>query len=189
MGAIQAAVEGGQYRFPKGLFYGGSSESWSKIIIKSVVDRYLTDINQVVIVDFHTGLGEYGAAEIITNGDKKSEEFNRALSIWGTQLVKLDRDLVPDLSGSLKLALSEMLKPKMEVTAVSLEFGTLSMMEVFVALRAENWLHHYGDPNNPRARELKECLLRTFHPGTKEWEDLVWEKGSSVIEKTLLYLA
>ncbi len=31
-----------------------------------------------------------------------------------------------------------------EVTAVSLEFGTLSAMKVFWALRAENWLHHHG---------------------------------------------
>lgn len=54
--------------------------------------------------------------------------------------------------------------PKAEVTAKSLEFGTRPALEIFKALRAENWLHHHGGSDHPRAREIKATLLRVFHP-------------------------
>ena len=73
----------------------------------------------------------------------------------------------------MKLAFPSML-PAAEITAVSLEFGTVPTLEALTALRAENWLHHYGGPDNARAEELKSCLLRAFHPGILDWETLVW---------------
>jgi hypothetical protein len=39
--------------------------------------------------------------------------------------------------------------PHAEVTAISLEFGTMPPMEVFQAMQAENWLHHHGGKNHP----------------------------------------
>ena len=113
--ASQAAVQGGQYSHPTGLFYGGTFDTWSNRAMRSIAH----------------------------------------------------------LDASLKLAFTDML-PNAEVTAVSLEFGTVPPMEVFKALRAENWLHHHGGPDHPRAREIKTSLLRAFHPADVEWEAQVW---------------
>ena len=188
---IKTAIEGGQYNYPKGLFYGGTSESWSNITIRTVLSRYLADVNQAIIVDIHTGLGEYGDAEIILNLPEESEEFRRASVIWDRSSVKssVDGDSASTVTGgTLKLAFSNQQDSEIEITPASLEFGTLPAMEVFIALRAENWLHHYGDPDHPQAKRIKNSLLRAFHPGTQEWEDAVWGKGKTVIEKALLYL-
>lgn len=189
--ASQAAVSGGQYSHPDGLFFGGTFATWSNTTVRSIVRRYLSSASQVVVVDVHTGLGAFGAAEVILNVPEDSPEYHRALAIWGPALVKTTvtgQSVSAHLEASLKLAIPEML-PGAEVTAVSLEFGTLPPMEVLKALRAENWLHHHGGMGHPKARELKGCLLRAFHPESEEWNASVWSQGRQVVERALASLS
>ena len=89
---------------------------------------------------------------------------------------------------ALKLAIPQML-PNAEVTAVSLEFGTVPPMQVLKVLRGENWLHNNGGQKHRRARQLKTCLLRAFHPNSEEWEALVWRQGVQVVERAMTSLA
>ena len=71
---------------------------------------------------------------------------------------------------------------------MSLELGTLSSMRVFMALRAENWLHHHGGRENPRAEKIKAELLRAFYPDTTEWKSKIWIQGRDVVEQALIKL-
>lgn len=188
--ATQAVISGGQYLHPKGLFFGGMSETWSNKTLRSIVRRYLPHTNKVIVVDVHTGLGKFGAAEIILNVPENSPEYHRATAIWEPKMVKTTvtgKSVSTHLSTSLKLAIPKML-PQAEVTAASLEFGTLPPMDVFKALRAENWFHHYGGDSHPKAASLKACLLRTFYPDSEEWESSVWHQGKQVIEQALASL-
>jgi len=189
--ASQAAISAGQYSHPDGLFFGGVSDTWSNRTVRSIFRRYLSGANEVIAVDIHTGLGAFGAAEVILNVPKDSPEFDRASAIWGPTLVKtttVGESVSTHLDASLKLAIPEIL-PDAEVTAVSLEFGTVPPMVAFTALRAENWLYHNGGMSHPKARELKTCLLRAFHPDSNEWEASVWHQGRQIIRRALTALA
>jgi len=182
--AAQAAVSEGQYSHPTGLFYGGTYDTWSNKVVRSIVRRYLSNTNRIVVVDVHTGLGEYGNAEVILNVPEDSVEYRRAVAIWGAALVKTTvtgESVSPHLDASLKLTIPEML-PNAEVTPISLEFGTVSPMKVFKALRAENWLHHHGGSGYANEREIKACLFRAFYPDDKDWRTSVWSKGKEVVE-------
>ena len=86
--ASQAVVSGGQYSHPNGLFYGGMSDTWSNKTVRSIVRRYLSHTNQVIVIDVHTGLGKFGTAENILNVPEDSPEYHRALAFWGSTLVK-----------------------------------------------------------------------------------------------------
>ena len=70
--------------------------------------------------------------------------------------------------------------------AVSLEYGTFSPMEVFKALRLENWLHHYGEENHPNAQKIRAELLKVFYPNTEDWKLQVWQQGKEIIDQALL---
>ncbi len=188
--AAVGAVTKGQYSHPEGLFYGGAADAWSNTTMRTVVGEYLSDARQVVVVDVHTGLGEYASAEVILNVPYDSPAHRRALDIWGPRLTRttVTGDSVSThLEASLKLAIPEMM-PAAEVTAVSLEFGTVPILEAFKALRAENLLHHSGGRDHPREQELKTCVLRAFHPAALDWEESVWEQGQEVIERALASL-
>jgi len=186
--AIQAAITEGQCTHDDGLFYSGTSASWSNTTLRSIADRYLSNANRVVVVDVHTGLGEFGQYEIILNDPVPSEVFQRATDIWGEPVKSTLSDSVSaDVTGTLKRGISASLAG--QVTAVSLEFGTLPSIQVFKALRAEGWLHHHGDVNHPKAKPIKKCLLQAFCPNSVEWKAAVWIQGRDVVEKTLNWLA
>jgi hypothetical protein len=189
--ASQAAVSGGQYVQPDGLFYGGTFDTWSNSTLRKSMRRYLSTSARVVFIDFHTGLGDFGGAEVVLNSSTDSPEYQRALGIWGSSFVRTTftgESVAIHLDASLKLAIPQML-PNAEVTAVSLEFGTVASMQVFRAIRAENWLHHHGGQKHRRACQLKTRLLRAFHPESEEWEASVWRQGVQAVERALTSLA
>ncbi len=188
--ALQAAITYGQYTHPQGLFFGGHSETWSNQTIRRIAREHLSGAARVAFVDFHTGLGPYGEGEIILNLPKVSPAFARAVAWWGerTKSTKAQESVSADLAGTLKLALAKML-PDSEVTAVSLEFGTVSPIQVFRAMQAENWLHHHGGANNPRNDKIKAALLRAFYPDADDWKARIWTQGREVVEQALAGLS
>ena len=192
--ALQSAISQGQYSHPDGLFFGGTSDAWSNTTLRSIANHYLTDAERIVVVDIHTGLGEFGDYEIILNDPPEADVFARARAIWGSDRVK---STLPSMSwnaasasahvtGTLKHGIMAHLPA--EVTAVSLEFGTLPPTQVFKALRAENWLHHHGKPSHPKATKIKECLQRAFYPDSEAWKASAWANGRDVIERALSWL-
>jgi hypothetical protein len=189
--ASQAALQGGQYSYPDGLFYGGTEATSSNQTVRWIARRHLSDADHVVMVDVHTGLGGFGNAELILNDAVTAPNYQRALAIWGPKQVRSTisgESVSGHVDASLKRAFADML-PEVEVTAVSLEFGTVPPMEAFKALRAENWLHHHAGPNHPRAIEIKTRLLRAFHPEANEWKASVWNQGKAVVEQALDFLS
>ena len=53
------------------------------------------------------------------------------------------------------LSASVGLLPQAEVTGIALEFGTVPVLEVLDALRADAWLHSYGDPKSDLGQAIK----------------------------------
>jgi predicted deacylase len=189
MTALKVAISGGQYSHPQGLFYGGQTETWSNETLGAITSRYLSNAKRMIFIDFHTGLGRFGNAEIILNEEKESPAYQRALEYWGDRVKTTvgGESVSVHLQGTLKLAIPKML-PDAEVTAVSLEFGTLQPIPVFWALRAENWLQHHGGQSHPDAFEIKMRLLKAFYPESVEWKLQVWKHGKEVVEQSLVQL-
>ena len=48
--------------------------------------------------------------------------------------------------------------PQAEYTGIAMEYGTLPLLEVMQAMRADHWLHNHPDA----APELLRSLLRRF---------------------------
>lgn len=189
-GSLQEAVSRGQYSHPDGLFYGGNRPSWSNRTLHAIVDRYLSASRNVIIVDFHTGLGPYGYGEIIVSEPEDAPDYQRAVAVWGTDRVKSTvsgESVSSHLSGTIKLAFSRML-PDTQVTAIGLEFGTLSPTKVFLAMREENWLHHHGGTHCRDADRIKQRLLNAFYPADDMWRLNIWEQGRMVVQQALAAL-
>ena len=183
---LQQAVSQGQYHHPEGLFFGGNSASWSNETLHRIVETYLLQAERVVVIDVHTGLGRYGAAEVITSESEEAAAYRRAQEWWGeraTSTVAGD-SVSPPVYGALKLAFQKML-PDAQVTAVGLEFGTYPASEVFWTLRAENWLHHHGGAGYAEAGAIKADLKQKFYPQSDDWKDQVWRQGREVVLQAL----
>jgi len=186
---LKEAISDGQYMNPKGIFFGGQTETWSNKTLRTISQHYLSEAQRVVFIDFHTGLGDYGHAEVILNEQKDSPPYKRAVECWGdcVKTTANGESVSVHTLGTVKLAIPEFL-PGVEATAVSLEFGTFSSIKVFWALRSENWLHHYGGRHNPEASNIKTSLLQAFYPDSQDWKAQVLEQGKRTVEQALYYI-
>jgi predicted deacylase len=185
--AAQAAISGGQHSHPEGLFYGGNSNTWSNTTLLAIIQRHLSKTKKAIFIDLHTGLGDFGNAEIILHVPRDSDEYKRACSIWDPSMVKTTATgeaASVHLDTSLSSALPCIL-PGVEITAVTLELGTVPIMRVLKVLRRENWLHQNGGWKHPRAQKLKSDLLRAFYPDSKDWKDSAWQMGTRVFDQAL----
>ena len=190
LAATRKAVTGGQYRHPDGLFFGGDRRSWSATTLQTIIESRGDGLDRAIFFDIHTGLGPKGAAEIISNSPKASEQYARACAIWGDKVrtTKSGDSVSADLAGTLKLAVIAML-PDVETTAVSIEYGTVPTLVALRALRAENWLFGTGESGTARARRIKRTLLAAFNPDDDPWRETVWRKGVSALAEAMAWLA
>jgi hypothetical protein len=184
--ALQEAISQGQYHHPKGLYYGGTFETWSAGLLNHLMRRELSACRRIGVVDIHTGLGPYGVGELITEEPHESPAYRRARAWWGDSVrsTKSGESVSTDVTGSIDAAIPVLLRHA-EVTICCLEYGTYPVLDVFHALRADNWLHAYASPSDPKAKEIKAQIRRAFYPDQPDWKEMVWEKAGAVFAQAL----
>nr|ADQ39291.1 hypothetical protein nle12_2 [uncultured bacterium] len=183
---FQKAISQGQYTHPGGLFYGGNSVAWSNKLLREIADKYLSRSSEIILIDFHTGLGEYAAAEVIVGEAADSPVQDKAREIWGG-LVKgteLGDSVSPPIEGALKFAFPRML-PESDVVAVSLEFGTYPPTKIFWVLWRENYVFHNPADAQIDASGIRAGLKDAFYPNDSDWKETVWKHGKMVVDKAL----
>ena len=183
---LQSAISRGQYHHPKGLFFGGTAETWSNRTLKTIAAQHLSQASRVIFIDVHTGLGKYGAAEAITESHPSTSQYQWMQRCWDIPITYPHSGdaISPRVYGPLKHGFARLL-PNTEVIAASLEFGTYPASKVLWALRAENHLHHHGDHKSLDAAEIKAELKRMFYPQNADWERTIWQQGSAMALQTL----
>ena len=184
--ALQEAVSKGQYTHPDGMYFGGRREQWSAGIFRHVVRRELGHCGHVGVVDFHTGLGPYGYGELISEDAADTPAYRRARGWWGDTVrsTKAGESVSADVLGSVDSCIPRLL-PHAEVTMTALEYGTYSTLEVFEALRADNWLHTKSDPLGPDAKQIKADIRCAFYPDRDDWKEMVWQRGAAVLAQAV----
>ena len=181
---LQAAVSGGQYRHPDGVFFGGQAPVWSQHTLRGIVGEYLADATRVAIIDLHTGLGEFGHGELIA-GHPDVDGRARLDEYFDDYRVPADGDSVSaDVQGDVLDGIAGWL-PEVSVAGVAIEWGTVDIVTVSDALRADAWLHGFADPTGTEAIEIKTQLRAAFAPDDPRWADLVLERFAAVRDRAV----
>ena len=176
--AYQQAVSGGQWQHPRGLFYGGTGPSWSRRTMTEILQSRLARARRVTLLDFHTGLGPSGYAEPIIHHRRDDPGFVRIRSWIGAAATSVQGggSISSEIRGDGLSAIPGLL-PHAVVDAVSLECGIRPIDEVAHGLRADAWLHAYGDPTSPEAAPLKELIRNAFHSDDPVWQGMALGQG------------
>lgn len=173
--ALQQAITGGQYSHPLGLFYGGDQPTWSRRTQTGIFEHYLRGAGRIAIIDYHTGLGPWGFGEQIMVDTPQSANFKRAVSWYGGSVkssVAGGESTSADIAGDGLSFAASSLGPA-EVTALALEFGTKPFVTVLNTVRADAWLHAYGDPLSPEGRVIKAEIRDAFFGDTDDWKGMI----------------
>ena len=182
---LQEAVSAGQYAHADGLYFGGTEESWSAQMLKDVFREELKGAKKLTVIDFHTGLGVCGAAEMITEDLPGSAPYVRAKSLWGqVHSSEAGESVSAPLTGTIDRGVKGWLAGA-ELTFAALEVGTRSLREVFDALRRDNWLYMFGSLADERANSIKAQVRDAFYVETPEWKSAVWRHAEIAVGRAL----
>ena len=137
------------------------------------------------LVDLHTGLGPWGHGELISHEGGDAAGYQRGTAWWGDVRSMLDGESVSaQLSGDWLGALDDLL-PDVEITAVALEFGTVDVVSVLQALRADAVLHAHGEPRGPEAASVRSQVRAAFADDDPAWFDAVSSRFDEVVDAAM----
>ena len=172
--AWQAAVSGGQYAFEGGMFFGGNEPTWSNRTLRSVLRTHGAAARRIGWIDLHTGLGPSGVGERIYAGGNDAQAVTRARAWWdggGATPVTSIYDGSSSsalLTGLMWTAIYDEC-PQAEYTGIALEYGTLPILQMLQALRAEHWLHQHPEAPAEQAAQIKADMLTAFYTDADAW--------------------
>jgi predicted deacylase len=186
MAALQAAVSGGQYTRPGGLFYGGVRETWSARMLFRVLSEVLpATVRRLAVLDLHTGLGAPAYGEpILDASDSHARE--RALRWYGPDVRDLSagESVSARLTGTMARGI-ERARPELELTFIGLEFGTRPVTDVLTALRADHWLHLHGGTHAAAAAQIRQQMREAFYCDTAAWKAAVYGRTADLAYRAL----
>jgi hypothetical protein len=187
--AMQGAISGGQYRHPQGLFFGGQGPSWSNATLRAVLRHYGAQRRRIAWVDLHTGLGPCGVGERIFGGRDDPVELQRARRWWGeVTSIYAGTSTSALVTGQLTHAVYDEC-PHAEYTGIALEFGTVPILRVLAALRADQWLALHPQAPAEQQRRIKRQMRDAFYIDTAEWKQQLVAQARTVVQQAVTGLA
>jgi hypothetical protein len=184
--AFNRAVMGGQHSHPDGIFYGGIRPVWSNGIIRRLAAEKLARAERIAVLDFHTGLGPYGHAELICRHPPGSGALSRARRWYGDEVTaaQAGESDSPPVDGNLRMAFGP-LCPRAQVTAIGIEVGTVPLDPVLMALYADNWLHAKGDPPGVFRDQVMREMRQAFFPDEPSWTEPVYARTMEIVNQAI----
>ncbi len=176
--ALQAALSAGQYAYPQGLFYGGHNPTWSQQTLRHVLQEHGTRCARLGWIDLHTGLGPSGVGERILACQDDAAALARARRWWGPGVTSIyDGTSSSALLSGLMWMVAYQECPQAEYTGIALEYGTLPLPEIMLALRAEQWMENHPEAPAEARAALKQRFRDAFYTDTPEWKARIVEQG------------
>lgn len=180
----------GQYHHWYAPFYGGETATWSNLVFHKIVNKYLKDKKIVGLLDYHTGLGQYGTGQLMTIQNTNSSQSNIAQTVWGDKvaITGSSESVAPyQPHGSLIAALPNMLINSVCIAA-AYEFGTIIETEVFESLRADHWLYLHGDLHSEQAQKIRSGMMKAFYCDHPDWQEAICNLALEAQEELFTYL-
>ncbi len=172
-GAYVDVTSRGQYTHPDGMNYGGVGREWSNLTLEKIVARHLAGVKKIALIDWHTGLGERGEPFFLCFNERGGPGWQRACDWWGRANVESSGGFGgaqrPNYTGLLFHGVQRF-AGQAEVTGAVIEFGTLPMDEMRMALQADRYLKFGGELPAAQRAAMKEQLLDAFAPFSPDWQ-------------------
>jgi hypothetical protein len=179
---MQAAITGGQYSHPEGLFYGGRAPTQSRLAWEDIIARYADNRARAILIDIHTGLGEPGNGELISYLHEASSGFRKMSSWFGGEVKSMQsgQSVTAPVEGTLTAGFDRLVP--CESYAIGLEFGTRPPLSVLNAMRFDQWYHNNAATLSVKYKERARRKMKdAFSIDGPEWHDRITKRFDEVI--------
>jgi hypothetical protein len=178
------AFNGGQYRHPDGLFYGGQGPEWSNLSLQQLLPQVLGAARRCVWVDLHTGIGPYGLPFFFNFSAPGSWARQRAVEVWGDDAFSgkgATHKAFATYRGVMIDALPALL-PACETSAVVIEFGTHERRRMQRAHLALAWMRRQR-VETEALQQARAEYREAFIPSDPAWRASVLREGVRLCQR------
>lgn len=176
----------GQYADPKGVMYGGKQREWSTLTLEKIVSQELGHCEEVLYIDWHTGLGEYGYDFYISLHDPNSARYQLSNRLLDGKLDQTSKGFlggkIPQYEGLLLAQLDQWLSHCRRMGFV-VEMGTKDNASISNALMLDAWLRRHPDADPDTVRGVKAQLLEFFYPNDPPWQESLLIRSKNLLDR------
>ncbi len=191
VGHVSNQITAGQYWRPDGVGFGGTRPEWAHQELCALWRCHLSRAKRVAIIDWHTGIGDYGAPSFLCFDAPQMPAFERATSWWGDAVAQSGAHYKagtrPSYQGLLIGAVQDIAHEfGAETTAAVIEFGTYANMKMLEGLVLDRWLQcAASNASDDIKLKRQQTLMRLFCPADPRWRQSVLSEGRKIIAQTV----
>ena len=188
--AMISALMDGQFSDPKGFSFGGSQRTWSANALSKILKAEKEGPEAIAVIDFHTGVGPYGAMTSICLQD--GEAAARAKNWLGPETMTpytnvKDQHLLHPASGH-PTEEYERIFAEREITSLIVEFGILAPDETLPMLLKEHRMTRNG-ADEAELKVVRQLVWVQHAPADINWQQAVLQQGLPTIDRVLQTLS
>ncbi|MER9702589.1 DUF2817 domain-containing protein [Mesorhizobium sp. M0146] len=181
----------GQYTTRTGAYYGGSKPTEARITLERIADDFgLAARDQVIILDYHTGLGPYGYGELMCEEISGLDGYDRAVKIFGPSATSpvLGTSAAIPIHGAQAEFWERALGDRH--TYICLEFGTYPGGDDHL-MRDDHWLflHRPEAVNAELGQRIRKATKDYFYPQRADWMEMIAWRSHMVHRQAIEALA
>jgi Protein of unknown function (DUF2817) len=191
--AAMTAMGGGQRTHPSGTLFCGFEDAWSTRNLRQLVSAKPGRAERLAIIDWHTGLGDFGRPTAMNDRFVQPEAAAFARRCWGGAEPdgELANSAKPEYVGNVATGIAAELRARGALVAETvIELGTFANKGVLMALLIDRWLRfECPDRHAPDAVRLETRMVERLNPSNPEWRAAVVEAMRGIYAATLGGLA
>ncbi|WP_176491116.1 MULTISPECIES: M14 family metallopeptidase [Microbulbifer] len=191
--AIQEAALSGQYQYPQGFYYGGSSFEPQQAFLRQLLTDKAASYQSILFVDLHTGFGTRGETHFYP-GNPATEQMKRDMA-WVFQDYEMvwpsrESGFFP-IRGDLIGFAGKLLAAEKRFVPIILEFGTMDSLatkggvESLHRTMLENQGHFHGFQTTQDRAEVQRRYQEMFYPSSGRWRSKIVEDMRGIYPQIL----
>ena len=180
--SLTQAIVGGQYQYPKGIYFGGQSTEPNVGILKQEFLKRARSYETIFHLDLHTGYGERGKLHYFINQDTIEKSPNIKKLFEGYELDTDSKVDFYETSGDFATFTIELF-PNKTVIPMVFEFGTMDSQTIIGSFQSlknmvyENQGFQYGYIDEASKARTEKQFMDMFNPSSEEWRTRVLQKS------------
>ena len=182
------AIAEGQFERPKCMQFGGEQMETSLVLLLDWLEKNISNVKRCVWIDLHTGLGKAGVDSLLVEFSPGDPKLKLLKQHYGKRITSLDPNggIAYKIRGGIQAGV-EARFPQIEWTSITQEFGTVGLLSVISALRAENRWTQWGGATERDAMNhwSRDKLLSTFRLNKSSWEKNLIDRGRKLFHTAI----
>ncbi len=176
---FHAASLMGQYRYPEGMYYGGSEIQEETRTLIHLYRQSFSAYDQILHLDMHTGYGPRYQMSVVNSALEKGTSAEFVKKYHYPLIVAANLDEFYAIRGDMidfVYTLWQREFSQKRLYATSFEFGTLGndyfgKVHCPAAMVQENCFHWHGAKNDKLESQVRRDFEELFNPSARDWKE------------------